>query len=97
MSTGCNCGNQDAAASSITLSSSNTVTLSVGQTSQIQAEVVDAQGNPVSGASLTYCSDNIQVADVSSGGKITATGFSGTATITVCHGNLSKTVSVTLQ
>lgn len=92
----CNCGTQNADAVNIDLSSSSTVNMSVGQTSQIQATVVDAQGAAVSGAQLVYCSDNVQVADVDASGEITATGFSGTANITVCHGNLSKTVVVNL-
>lgn len=94
----CNCGTQAATAASINLTSANAVTIGSGVSSQIQATVVDAAGNPVSGATLTYCSDNIQVADVDFNGEITATSLTGgTATVTVCHGNLSKTITVTVQ
>lgn len=94
----CNCGTQDAAATSLNLISPNSVNLSIGQTAQIQAEVVDAFGNPISTAALVYCSDNVQVADVDFNGEISATSFtSNTATITVCHGNLSKTITVNVQ
>lgn len=94
----CNCGTQDAAAASLNLISSDNVTLSLGQTAQIQAEVLDASGNPISSAALVYCSDNVQVADVDFNGEISATSFmSNTATITVCHGNLSKTITVDVQ
>lgn len=94
----CNCGTQDAAAASINLISPQNVTLSIGQSAQIQAEVLDALGNPISSAALVYCSDNVQVADVAFNGQISATSFtSNTATITVCHGNLSKTITVDVQ
>lgn len=95
---GCNCGTQDPNAASLNLTSPNAVTISLGQPAQIQAEVLDNQGNPVSGAALVYCSDNVQVADVDFNGEISATSFTGgTATVTVCHGNLSETISVTVQ
>lgn len=99
VSTGnCNCGTQDAAAASLNLISSDNVTLSLGQTAQIQAEVLDASGNPISSVALVYCSDNVQVADVDFNGAISATSFTNnTATITVCHGNLSKTITVNVQ
>jgi hypothetical protein len=94
----CNCGTQDAAAVSLNLISANSVTLTLGQTAQIQAEVLDASGNPISSAALVYCSDNVQAADVDFNGEISATSFtSSTATITVCHGNLSKTITVNIQ
>lgn len=94
----CACGTQDATAVSLNLISSNSVVLNFGQTAQIQAEVLDASGNPISGAALVYCSDNLQVADVDFNGEISATSFtSNTATITVCHGNLSKTITVDVQ
>lgn len=98
LSTGCNCGTQDPLATSLNLNSPNTVTLSLGQTAQIQAEVLDNTGNPISNAAIVYCSDNVQMADVNTTGEITATSFtSGTANITVCHGNLSKNITVNIQ
>jgi hypothetical protein len=94
----CNCGTQDAAAASLNLISSDNINLSFGQTAQIQAEVLDALGNPISNAALVYCSDNLQVADVDFNGEISATSFtSNTATLRVCHGNLSKTITVNVQ
>jgi len=52
----------------------------------------------VAAATLVYCSDNLQVADVDFNGEISATSFtSNTATITVCHGNLSKTITINVQ
>lgn len=98
VSTGCNCGTQDPNAASLNLISPSSVTVSLGQNAQIQAEVLDASGNPISNAALVYCSDNIQMADVNFNGEITATSFtSGTATVKVCHGNLSQTITVNVQ
>jgi plastocyanin len=98
MSSGCNCGTRDAAAASIRLNSASSVTLSMGQTHQIQADVLDANGNVLSSASLNYCSSDIQVADVDATGEISATAFlPNTATVTVCHGNLSRTITVNVQ
>lgn len=95
---GCNCGTRDAAAASLRLSSASSVTLSMGQTHQIQADVLDANGNVLSNAAIEYCSSDIQVADVDATGEISATAFlPNTATITVCHGNLSRTVTVNVQ
>ena len=94
----CNCGSQAAGATAINLTSPSTVTVSFGQTAQIQATVVDAQGNPVGGATLVYCSDNVQVANVDSQGEISATAFgANTTNVTVCHGNLSQTIVVNTQ
>ncbi len=94
----CNCGTQAAGATAINLTSPSTVTVGFGQTAQIQATVVDAQGNAVSGANLVYCSDNAQVVGVDFAGQISATGFgSNTANVTVCHGNLSQNIVVNTQ
>lgn len=94
----CNCGTADPNAAGLNLNSSSNVTLSFGQTAQISAEVVDAGSTAIVGAPIVYCSDNIQVADVDFNGEISATSFSGgTANITVCHGNFSQTITVTVQ
>lgn len=98
VSSGCNCGTQDANAVSLRLNSAATVTLSMGQTHQIQADVLDVRGNVLSSAALNYCSADIQVADVDASGEITATAFlANTTTITVCHGSLRRTITVTIQ
>lgn len=95
---GCDCGTQDAAADDIIISNGTNLNLSLGQTHQIQAEVVDANGDPVSSAGLTYCSDNIQIADADFTGTINVVSVTGgTANITVCHGNISKTITVNVQ
>lgn len=96
--TPCNCGTQVAGAAAINLTSPSTVNLSFGQTAQIQATVVDAQGNAIPGAALAYCSDNAQVVNVDQLGQMVPSGFGvNTANVTVCHGNLSQTIVVNTQ
>lgn len=98
LGTSCNCGTQVAGAAAINLTSPSTVTLSLGQTAQIQATVVDAQGNAVPGATLVYCSDNVQVVNVDQTGEMVPSAFgANTANVTVCHGNLSQTIVVNTQ
>lgn len=95
LASNCNCGTANVDADNIKINSATTVNLSIGQTAQIQAEVVDAQGNAISGATITYCSDNVQVADVSTSGEISVTAFgNNSTTLTLCHGSLSKTITV---
>ncbi|MCH2044590.1 MAG: Ig-like domain-containing protein [Saprospiraceae bacterium] len=95
---GCDCGTQNASAADIVISNGTTLNLGLGQQHQIQAQVVDANGDPVSGAGVTYCSDNIQIADADFSGNINVVSLTGgTANITVCHGNISKIVTVNVQ
>ncbi|MCP4443037.1 MAG: hypothetical protein GY810_29375 [Aureispira sp.] len=95
MASSCNCGTASSDAVNINISSATTVSLSLGQTAQIQAEVVDALGNAVSGATIAYCSDDVQVADIDASGEISITAITQNATtITLCHGSLSKTITV---
>ncbi len=97
VATNCSCGTATNGAAAIQLTSPANVSLSLGQTAQIQATVVDANGVTISGANLSYCSADIQVADVDATGEISATAFTtNSTTITVCHGNLSKTITVNI-
>jgi N-acetylneuraminic acid mutarotase len=60
------------------------------------AQAVDANGDPVSGVTLNYCSDSQAVATVADG-QVQATGSAGTANITICVGSVSTTVEVTVS
>ena len=90
----CNCGTTLSGATNIILNT-NAVNLSLLGSISVSrpASVVNAQGTVLTGATVTYCSDNLQAATVDSHGSITAVG-PGTATITVCHGTLKKTITV---
>jgi uncharacterized protein YjdB len=74
------------------------VNLQIGQTSQLTATLTDANGNALTGRTVTWSSDNGNVATVSGTGMVTA-GSAGTATITATSegktGNASVTVSST--
>lgn len=61
--------------------SPGSATLTVGQTASLSAVATDANGNVLSGRTITWSSENAAVATVSSLGLVTATG-AGTTTIT---------------
>lgn len=90
----CDCGTQNANATQLVLTSPSTITVGFGQQVQIQAEVRDASGAVISSAPITYCSNDLMAVDVDFDGNVTATGFGGSTTVRVCHGNLSQTVTV---
>ena len=70
--------------------------MSIGQTVQLTAAVLDQNGQPVSGAVVTWSSNNVNVATVSNQGLVTAVG-NGTATISARSGSLSQNASVTVR
>ncbi len=68
-------------------------TLTVGDSTTLTATVKDASGNVISGAPVTWSSDNTAAATVSPSGVVTAVG-AGTATITAKSGNASGTSAI---
>jgi len=71
------------------------VSVTVGQTSQLTPTVKDANGAVIAGAPVSWNIDNGSIASVSSSGLVT--GLSpGTATITATSGSAHATVSVTV-
>ncbi|HYL54097.1 MAG TPA: Ig-like domain-containing protein, partial [Gemmatimonadales bacterium] len=72
------------------------VNLQTGQTSQLTATLTDANGNVLTGRTVTWSSDNGNVATVSGTGLVTA-GSAGTATITAMSEGKSGTASVTVS
>ena len=77
--------------------SPNVSQLHVGQTQQITATVTDVNGNPVSGATVTFGSSNTGIASISSStttsAQILAAG-TGTATITGTNGAKNGTATI---
>lgn len=77
--------------------SPSSATLLVTEQLQLSATVTDAQGNPLSGRTVTWASNNTAVATVSATGNVTAVS-PGTATITgtsgSAHGNAMITVKL---
>ena len=72
------------------------VNLQTGQTSQLAATLKDANGNVLTGRTVTWSSDNASVATVSGTGLVTAAG-AGSATITAMSEGKSGTASVTVS
>ncbi|HEV2750218.1 MAG TPA: Ig-like domain-containing protein [Gemmatimonadales bacterium] len=79
----------------VTISPSS-VNLQNGQTSQLTATLKDANGNVLTGRTVTWSSDNGAVATVSGAGLVTAAG-AGSATITALSEGQSGTASVTVS
>lgn len=62
--------------------SPNSTTILVGQTLQLTATVTDQNGNPISGAVVTYTSSGAGVASVTTAGLVTGIAQGGPVTIT---------------
>jgi uncharacterized protein YjdB len=74
----------------------SSATLTVGETTQLQAEPRSASGQPLSGRPVTWVSSASQVASVTSSGLVTALS-QGTATITASSEGRSGTASIVVQ
>jgi hypothetical protein len=73
-----------------------TACLSVGQTVQLMATVLDSSGAVVTGASVGWQSDNVLAASVDQNGLVTGTAL-GSATITATHKAHNGTAGIALQ
>jgi hypothetical protein len=95
----CNCGTTTPGVDHILLTGSTTLNLTLtGGPTTVNATAVDAGNNPVAGATVKLCSDNMAVCTIDAGtGAIIPTG-PGTAVVTICNGSVSIqiTVNVTL-
>ncbi len=75
--------------------SPSSVSLVVGGTQALTAAAKDARGNTVSGASVTWTTNNATVATVSTAGVVTATS-AGSATVTATSNGKSASASVSV-
>jgi hypothetical protein len=82
-------------ATSVTLSATS-VTVALGETSQLSATVKDQNGATMAGKAITWGASDAAVATVSSTGLVTAVS-PGTANITATHLTLSATASVVAE
>jgi uncharacterized protein YjdB len=74
--------------------------VTAGQGVTLTATVSDANGNPVTSSTVAWTSDNAQIADPNSTGKLTAnvsTSKAGTATITASIGGVKGTATITVN
>lgn len=72
------------------------VTLSIGQTRQLNATARDAGANAIAGAQFAWSSSSLTVATVNGSGLATAVG-TGSATITATTGGVAGTAVVTVS
>jgi len=79
---------------SVTVTPAAISDLQIGDTAQLEAEVLGSDGAIMSGQTLTWSSSNQQVATVSSAGLVTATG-GGSASITASVSGRTGQASVT--
>lgn len=70
-------------------------TVSQGSQVQLSAEVRDQKGNPISGASVAWASENAAVATISPGGLATAK-VSGSTKVTATSGALATSTTLTV-
>jgi uncharacterized protein YjdB len=68
----------------------------VGDTTQLVATARDGNGNPISGATFTWSTDNAAVATVDASGLVTAVS-PGTANISASSGGQTGSVAITVQ
>jgi trimeric autotransporter adhesin len=68
----------------------------IGASAQLEATVRDQQGDPITGAEVTWSTSNPSVASVSATGEVEAVG-NGTATITASSGDVSGSADITVE
>ncbi len=71
-----------------------TASLTVGQTVQLTATPKDANGNPLTGRTVTWSSSDNTIATVNGGGLVTGVGAGGPVTITATSERQSGTATV---
>ena len=82
-------------AATLSLSDSTLTFASLADTTQLTATVTDANGETISGATVTWATSDAAVATVSSSGLVTSIA-DGTATITATSGSATGTAAVTV-
>ena len=83
-------------ATKIEVTPSSATLMSIGQTVQLTARVLDQNNNPMTGATVTWTSSAVGVATVSAQGLVTAVS-NGVARITARSGNVSAGIDVAVM
>jgi hypothetical protein len=91
----CDCGTKAAGVTQITAPATLNINLTGGPV-DVAAQARDASNNPVVGAVLKFCSDNIAVCTVDNITNQLVPLSPGTAIVTVCNGDVQTTISVTV-
>ena len=82
-------------ATTVSISPASLDLSSFGETAQLTATVLDQNGQPIAGASVSWTIDDNSVATVDAGGLVTAV-RNGSATVTATSGGASGTGTVTV-
>lgn len=91
----CNCGTTTPGVDHINITSGTTLNLTIGgMPVNVSATAVDASNAPVTGATLSLCSDNTMVASVDASSMVIIPTGPGDAVITVCNGDKQATINV---
>src|SRR5918995_6853737 len=91
----CGGGTEPNVPASISLNPPSLAFTVIGQSQQLSPTVSDQQGNPLSGATVSWSTSDAGVASVSSAGLVTAEGF-GTAEVTARAGEVTAVVQITV-
>ena len=86
----------DNAAVAAVVPSPTSGSVAVGGTMQLAASARDAQGQPVSGATISWTTDNSSIATVNDGGLVTGKG-AGTVAIFAKSGSATGTATITVN
>jgi probable HAF family extracellular repeat protein len=81
----------------LTITNAPSDSLEVGSTVALTYEALDASGNPVEGAQITWSSSDTEIAEVSPSGVVTANGIGATSTITAKGGGATTTAAVKVK
>jgi hypothetical protein len=93
----CDCGTTTAGVDHIDLTGSTSLSLSLTAGPHVVvAQAVNAGGLPVSGATLSMCSDNLAVCNVDPTSMTIIPSGPGTAVVTICNGSVTKEINVTV-
>lgn len=91
----CNCGTTTAGVHHINVTGGTTINASLmAGPVTVNATAVDASNNPVSGATLSLCSDNSAICTVNASDMTIIPVGPGTAIVTICNGSVSTQVTV---
>jgi hypothetical protein len=81
---------------SISITPANSASIAAGGTLQLSVTVLDTNGQPMAGQSVTFSTSAPSIATVSTQGQVSAVGPVGGATITASVGSVRASVAVTV-
>ncbi len=86
----------DPVAAEVELNTTTVVLTEIGETYELEATVLDTEGNEMSDVSVTWTSSDEEVVTVSESGVVEAVG-AGSATVSASTGDLSAAAAVSVE